>query len=495
MWLDLLNGGIEQGCFRPDIDVDVVYRFIRDTTWVSVRWYQPGGPLTAEEVGRQYLSIVLGGISAQNNSQGDRHGWGIRHRGRTDGRRQAATDRWPKFTPSTWAWRRSAACSTASTSTRRHRRRGGGLPGHHRPAGGQHRAQHLAGRGLSGRGARGYRGPGAARASRRSPLARRRSCPAPRTSSWPGGMREHECHPHLFGDDRRRAVQVHLADQRVGELAAPLRRSGDLPVPRRGDDRRSGTSREEMEVRPRQPREGVRGHPRRAFRERIVPVGSFPHRRGPARSAWEDGRTQALREGGRLTAAMASQISDGASAVLLASEQAVKDHKLTPRARIHHISARGFRSGVHAHRAHPGHPLRARQGRPDDRRYRRRRDQQAFAPVVMAWLQETKADPEKVNPSGGRDRARSSRSGRPAPKLFTTMLNELERTGGRYGLQTMCEGGGTANVTIIERLWVARLWALLRDWAKPCARPHSSMVVQDDSRGCCGRPACRRSPR
>lgn len=64
MWLHLLNEGIEQGYFRPDIDVDVVYRFIRDTTWVSVRWYQPGGPLTADEVGRQYLSIVLGGIAA-----------------------------------------------------------------------------------------------------------------------------------------------------------------------------------------------------------------------------------------------------------------------------------------------------------------------------------------------------------------------------------------------------------------------------------------------
>ena len=64
MWLDLLNQGIEDGYFRPDIDVDLVYRFIRDTTWVSVRWYQPGGPLTAEEVGRQYLSIVLGGITA-----------------------------------------------------------------------------------------------------------------------------------------------------------------------------------------------------------------------------------------------------------------------------------------------------------------------------------------------------------------------------------------------------------------------------------------------
>ncbi len=67
MWLDLLNEGVKQGDFRPDIDVDVVYRFIRDTTWVSVRWYQPGGPLTADEVGRQYLAIVLGGIAAPNN--------------------------------------------------------------------------------------------------------------------------------------------------------------------------------------------------------------------------------------------------------------------------------------------------------------------------------------------------------------------------------------------------------------------------------------------
>jgi TetR/AcrR family transcriptional regulator, cholesterol catabolism regulator len=63
MWVDVLKQGIEQGCFRPDLDVDLVYRFIRDTTWVSVRWYQPGGPLSAEQVGRQYLAIVLGGIT------------------------------------------------------------------------------------------------------------------------------------------------------------------------------------------------------------------------------------------------------------------------------------------------------------------------------------------------------------------------------------------------------------------------------------------------
>ncbi len=65
MWVDLLKQGVADGQFRPDLDVDLVYRFIRDTTWVSVRWYQPGGPLTAEQVGRQYLAIVLGGITKQ----------------------------------------------------------------------------------------------------------------------------------------------------------------------------------------------------------------------------------------------------------------------------------------------------------------------------------------------------------------------------------------------------------------------------------------------
>lgn len=68
MWVDLLHDGIADGTFRPDLDVDLVYRFIRDTTWVSVRWYQPGGPLTAEQVGRQYLAIVLGGITTEKES-------------------------------------------------------------------------------------------------------------------------------------------------------------------------------------------------------------------------------------------------------------------------------------------------------------------------------------------------------------------------------------------------------------------------------------------
>ena len=64
MWVDVLHEGIAQGYFQSGMDVDLVYRFIRDTTWVSVRWYQPGGPLTAEQVGKQYLAIVLGGIAA-----------------------------------------------------------------------------------------------------------------------------------------------------------------------------------------------------------------------------------------------------------------------------------------------------------------------------------------------------------------------------------------------------------------------------------------------
>jgi AcrR family transcriptional regulator len=67
MWVDILKQGVAEGCFSADLDVDLVYRFIRDTTWVSVRWYQPGGPLTAEQVGRQYLAIVLGGITNEGD--------------------------------------------------------------------------------------------------------------------------------------------------------------------------------------------------------------------------------------------------------------------------------------------------------------------------------------------------------------------------------------------------------------------------------------------
>ncbi|MGV7255287.1 steroid 3-ketoacyl-CoA thiolase FadA6 [Mycobacterium kansasii] len=188
------------------------------------------------------------------------------------------------------------------------------------------------------------------------------------------------------------------------------------------------------------------------FDNEIVAVGDFRLDEGPRETSLEKmAGLPTLVDGGRLTAALASQISDGASAVLLASERAVKDHNLTPRARIHHVSARG------------ADPVFMLTGPIPATRYALEKTglsiddidvveiNEAFAPVVLAWLKEIKADPEKVNPNGGAI-ALGHPLGATGAKLFTTMLNELERVGGRYGLQTMCEGGGTANVTIIERL-------------------------------------------
>ncbi len=188
------------------------------------------------------------------------------------------------------------------------------------------------------------------------------------------------------------------------------------------------------------------------FDNEIVPVGDFAVDETPRQTSLEKmAGLPTLSEGGRMTAAVASQISDGASAVLLASEQAVRDHGLTPRARIHHISCRG------------ADPVLMLTGPIPATRYALDKTglsisdidvveiNEAFAPVVLAWLKETGADPAKVNPNGGAI-ALGHPLGATGAKLFATMLCELERTGGRYGLQTMCEGGGTANVTIIERL-------------------------------------------
>ncbi len=158
-----------------------------------------------------------------------------------------------------------------------------------------------------------------------------------------------------------------------------------------------------------------------------------------------------LQPGGRITAGVASQICDGAAAMLIASEQALKDHNLTPRARIHHLSVRGddpiwmLTGPITATK----HAL-AKAGMSID-------DidvfecNEAFASVVLAWMKETGAPHEKVNVNGG-GIALGHPIGATGARLMTTLLNELERTGGRYGLQTMCEGGGQANVTIIERL-------------------------------------------
>jgi acetyl-CoA C-acetyltransferase len=154
---------------------------------------------------------------------------------------------------------------------------------------------------------------------------------------------------------------------------------------------------------------------------------------------------------GRLTAALASQICDGAAALLVVSERASRTHGLTPRARVHHLSARGGDPVImlDAPIAATAHAL--------DRAGLSIADidlveiNEAFASVVLAWLRETGADPERVNVTGGAI-ALGHPLGATGARLMTTLLGNLERTGGRYGLQTMCEGGGQANVTIVERV-------------------------------------------
>ncbi|MGB3440792.1 MAG: acetyl-CoA C-acetyltransferase [Actinophytocola sp.] len=154
---------------------------------------------------------------------------------------------------------------------------------------------------------------------------------------------------------------------------------------------------------------------------------------------------------GRLTAALASQISDGAAALLVVSARALAEHGLTPRARVHHLSARGGDPVVmlDAPIAATGHALRRAGLSIAD--IDLVEINEAFASVVLAWLKETGADPARVNQAGGAI-ALGHPLGATGARLMTTLLANLERTGGRYGLQTMCEGGGQANVTILERL-------------------------------------------
>ncbi len=158
-----------------------------------------------------------------------------------------------------------------------------------------------------------------------------------------------------------------------------------------------------------------------------------------------------LAEGGTITAAVSSQTCDGASAVLVVSEAALKRYNLTPRARIHHISVRADDPIWMLTAPIPAteHAMKKAGMSLDD--IDLVEINEAFASVPMAWLAETGYPHEKTNVNGGAI-ALGHPLGATGTKLMTTLLHELERTGGRYGLQTMCEGGGQANVTIIERL-------------------------------------------
>jgi acetyl-CoA C-acetyltransferase len=196
----------------------------------------------------------------------------------------------------------------------------------------------------------------------------------------------------------------------------------------------------------------IRARAEGRFEREIAPVGELAHDEGPRQPNWDKIRSlPPLTEGGSVTAAVASQISDASAALLIVSEQALTDHGLTPRARIHHMSVRAddpiymLTAPIPATR----HAL-AKAGMSLD-------DidlveiNEAFASVVLAWEKDLGVDHAKVNVNGGAI-ALGHPLGATGARLMTTLLNELERSGGRYGLQTMCEGGGQANVTIIERL-------------------------------------------
>ena len=189
------------------------------------------------------------------------------------------------------------------------------------------------------------------------------------------------------------------------------------------------------------------------FDNEIAPMGEMSADEGPRRGTTMEkmASLNPVLEGGLHSAAACSQISDGAAAMLIASEAAVKEHGLKPRARVHHLSVRGddpiwmLTAPIPATQ----HALKKAGMSWDD--IDLVEINEAFASVVLAWLKETGCPLEKVNVNGGAI-ALGHPLGATGARLMTTLLNEMERRGARYGLQTMCEGGGQANVTIIERL-------------------------------------------
>jgi acetyl-CoA C-acetyltransferase len=189
-----------------------------------------------------------------------------------------------------------------------------------------------------------------------------------------------------------------------------------------------------------------------SFADEILPYQGIANDECPRQTSLERmAALSPLRDGGLTTAALASQIGDGAAALLIASGEAVRRYGLRKRARIHHMSARGDDPIMMLTAPIPAtaHAL-SKAGLTLDQ-IDRVEINEAFASVVLAWQRETGADLDKVNVNGGAI-ALGHPLGATGARLMTSLLYELERCGGRFGLQTMCEGGGQANVTILERL-------------------------------------------
>ena len=152
-----------------------------------------------------------------------------------------------------------------------------------------------------------------------------------------------------------------------------------------------------------------------------------------------------------ITAAVSSQTCDASAALLVVSEAALKRYNLTPRARIHHLSVMGDDPIWHLTAPIAATRAALKKAGMSIRDIDLVEINEAFASVVMAWARELDYDPVKTNANGGAI-ALGHPLGASGARLMTSLLNQLEQSGGRYGLQTMCEGGGQANVTIIERL-------------------------------------------
>ncbi len=158
-----------------------------------------------------------------------------------------------------------------------------------------------------------------------------------------------------------------------------------------------------------------------------------------------------LQEGGALTAATSSQICDGASGVMVVSEKALKEYGLTPLARIHHLSVIGHDPVIMLEAPIPATARALKRAGMSIDDIDLFEVNEAFASVPVAWLKELGADPARLNVNGGAI-ALGHPLGASGTKLMTTLLSALKSRGKKYGLQTMCEGGGLANVTIVERL-------------------------------------------
>jgi len=188
------------------------------------------------------------------------------------------------------------------------------------------------------------------------------------------------------------------------------------------------------------------------FDKEIEPLNGVEMDETPRNTSMEKmAELEPLAEGGTITAAVSSQTCDGASAMLIVSEEALKRYDLTPRARIAHMSVRAEDPIWMLTAPIPATEYAMKKSGMSLEDIDLVEINEAFASVPMAWLAETGYPIEKTNVNGGAI-ALGHPLGATGTKLMTTLLHELERTGGKYGLQTMCEGGGQANVTILERL-------------------------------------------